>query len=107
MDDKELQIQIQYSLVEKLAESEQRYRELVENLDEVVFTVDKKGQIVFLNRSWVRILGYTRAESIGCLISDFLHPEDRQVGLTSMTQSDGKNLIVSQELRFYSLTSLY
>ena len=39
----ELHTQIQYSLIEKLSQSERRYRELVDSLREIVFKCDCLG----------------------------------------------------------------
>ena len=55
----ELHTQIQYRLIEQLAESEQRYRQLVENLREIVFRIDNKGNLTFLNFAWKETLGYS------------------------------------------------
>lgn len=71
----ELNVQIQYRLINKLSESERRYRELVENLREVVFRCDSDGQLVFLNRAWTDLLGYSTAGSLGRSLSDFLSSE--------------------------------
>lgn len=77
----ELHTQIQYRLIERLSESERRYRELVENLSEIVFRCDSNGQLVFLNRSWTETLGYGEADSLGRSLTDFLainQPEHHQ-----------------------------
>ena len=50
--DHELNIQIQYRLIEQISESERRYRELVENLQEIVFKCDHAGNLTFINKAW-------------------------------------------------------
>jgi hypothetical protein len=98
--DHELHTQIQYRLIEKLSESEKRYRELVENLYEIVFETDAEGNLIFLNYAWVDNLGYEIAESLGLTIDHFLHPDDR--GLSGLTPPFDQSHIKSQELRFWS-----
>lgn len=48
-----------------LESSEQRYRELVENITEILYTVDLQGRFLSLNRSFERSTGYAAAEWIG------------------------------------------
>ena len=49
------------SRVEKaLRESEERYRELFENANDIVFTIDLEGNFTSLNKTGERITGYNR-----------------------------------------------
>ena len=70
----ELNTQIQYRLIEKLTQSERRYRELVENLREIVFECDRQGILTFLNQAWEETLGYSIMKSIGSSLERFIHP---------------------------------
>lgn len=45
--------------------SEERYRLLVENLNEVVYQTNLNRELVFLNPYWTTMTGYTVAESLG------------------------------------------
>jgi len=54
--------------------SEQRYRELVEDVSEILFTVDRDGRFVSLNRSFERSTGYRIDEWIGRPFADLLMP---------------------------------
>ena len=56
-------------------ESEERYRSVVEHIQEVIFHVDTKGHWTFLNSAWSQITGYTVEESLGRSFSDFILPE--------------------------------
>src|SRR5580704_4262856 len=44
---------------------EARYRNAVEQVNEVIFEVDAEGRWIFLNPAWTRITGYTVEESLG------------------------------------------
>ena len=65
---------------EILRKSEERYRDLVENSEDLICTHDLEGNILSANRALVRRLGYERTEEIiGRNISDFLAPEVRHL----------------------------
>jgi PAS domain S-box-containing protein len=59
-----------------LLESETRYRSLVDDVRDVVFTLTKEGNIGSLNPAFESILGWSREEWIGKHFSLLLHPED-------------------------------
>ena len=63
---------------EKLIRSEKRYKEVVNNVNEIIFQTDNEGNWTFLNQSWERVMGFTVEESLGKLLFDFLHPDDVQ-----------------------------
>ena len=50
---------------EKLAESEKKYRNLVETAHDLIWTIDPEGIITFMNRASERIYGYKPEELIG------------------------------------------
>ncbi|MGH7409546.1 MAG: PAS domain S-box protein [Candidatus Methylomirabilis sp.] len=58
---------------EALRHSEERYRDLVENSEALIYTHDSKGKFLSVNRAMVRHLGYERAEELlGRKLSEFL-----------------------------------
>lgn len=61
---------------EKLRASEEKYKTLVETSRDMIFTVDLKGNFLFTNQAFGKILGYS-AEEIGSLNGfDLVHPDD-------------------------------
>lgn len=62
---------------EALKESEEKYRLLVENANELVL-VAQDGLIRFVNRKALDFIGYTPDEVIGKPFIEFIHPEDRK-----------------------------
>ncbi|NOU32419.1 MAG: PAS domain S-box protein, partial [Polyangiaceae bacterium] len=58
-----------------LRASEERYRSLVENLEDIVFTVDLKGSFVLVSGSIARF-GFTRDELIARPLFQHVHPDD-------------------------------
>jgi len=59
-------------------ESEERYRELVENANDIVFTLDLEGNMTSVNRAVESVTGYTQTELMGKNISEFLTPESTE-----------------------------
>jgi len=55
-------------------ESEERYRELVENANDIVFTLDLEGNVTSVNKAVESISGYSQAELLGMHMSQFLTP---------------------------------
>ena len=60
-----------------LRESEDRYRDLVENSQELICTHDLEGRILSVNPWAVRVLGYEQSSLVGMNIRDGLAPEYR------------------------------
>ena len=61
---------------EALRQSKEKYRELVENINDVVFSIDTQGTITYVSPAVTRILGYRPLEAIGHLFTDYLLPGD-------------------------------
>ena len=57
-----------------ITESEERYRELVENANDVVFTLDLAGNVTSINKAVESITGYSQSELLGMNMSEFLTP---------------------------------
>ncbi|MDQ2976682.1 MAG: PAS domain S-box protein [Acidobacteriota bacterium] len=57
-----------------LRESEERYRELVENANDIVFTLDLAGNVTSINKAVESITGYSRNELLRMNMADFLTP---------------------------------
>ncbi len=62
---------------EALRTSEERYRELFENANDVIFLHDLNGRVVAINRAAEYLTGYSRLEVIGQNFGDLIAPEAR------------------------------
>ncbi|MGA2331004.1 MAG: PAS domain S-box protein, partial [Syntrophales bacterium] len=73
------QMRAQYnSLVESqrsLRESEEKYRNILENIDEAYFELDLKGNITFFNDSACSISGYSKSELMGMNYRQYASPD--------------------------------
>jgi PAS domain S-box-containing protein len=64
-----------------LSDSEQRYRNLVENAPDVIYTVAPDGTITSISPAFESITGWTRSEWLHRQFMTILHPDDLSRGL--------------------------
>ena len=65
--------------LDALRESEERYRELFENANDMVYTQDLSGRITSVNRATERLSGYSRAELLTLTIDQLVESSSRPV----------------------------
>ncbi|MBE3065460.1 MAG: PAS domain S-box protein [Spirochaetes bacterium] len=59
-----------------MRESEEKYRELVENLNDVIFTVNTDGIITYISSPVRQLTGYPPDELGGRAFAEVIHPDD-------------------------------
>jgi len=64
---------------EALLELEKRYRDLFDNINDLIMIHDLKGRLLNVNPAVSKLSGYTFEELIGRPISDFIFPEFRSL----------------------------
>ena len=57
-----------------LRESEDRYRDLAENSQDLLCMHDLQGKLLWVNQAPARALGYSVEEMIGKSLRDFMNP---------------------------------
>ena len=61
---------------EALRNSEEKYRYLVENIPEVIYTTDKDGIVSYVSPAIERLTGFTPLDMVGRHFSEFIFEED-------------------------------
>ncbi|HSV98493.1 MAG TPA: histidine kinase dimerization/phosphoacceptor domain -containing protein [Spirochaetota bacterium] len=60
----------------KLRESGERYRSLVENINEVIYTLDMEGRLTYISPAAYRLSQFTVDDIIGKEFINYVHPDD-------------------------------
>lgn len=58
-----------------ILESERKYRDLFENSSDIIQSITPDGKIMYANRAWRDILGYSEEEIKDLNVVDILHPD--------------------------------
>ena len=64
--------------MEREAALEQQYRDLFENANDLIQSVDAQGKFLYVNRAWRETLGYGESEVGALSIFDVIHSESRE-----------------------------
>ncbi len=62
-----------------LEENERKFRELVENINDVIYVVDTAGVLTFVSPAIERLLGYLPADLIGQPLTTVVHDSDKSI----------------------------
>lgn len=84
---------------ERLQESEERYRNIVETANEGISIIDAEERITFVNKQVEDMFGYSSEELIGRSMWDFLSDESKAV-IKHVFSKKGKNINESLEIKF-------
>lgn len=76
------------------------HQNLLNNLRTVVIKLNEDGQMLFLNQTWQRLLGYSRESSLNRRLTDFLAQEEQ--GKASLFHSHLQQLLQGQ-IRHFNL----
>ncbi len=70
-----------------LRQSEEKYRSLVENINEVIFTINIEGTITYVNPVIERVLGTAPENLLGKQFRSLIHPDDMLLVETNLRKS--------------------
>ena len=62
---------------EALRKGEEKYRNLVENINDVIVTLDVMGTVTYISPVVEKLVGYPPSEVIGKELTEFIHVDDR------------------------------
>ncbi len=66
----------QHRLEKRLREGEERFRDVLENLSEVIFATNVQGVLTYVSPPVGRLLGRTPSDMVGLHYAALLHPDD-------------------------------
>lgn len=76
--------------IKALRESEERYKNIVEESADIIFSLDSEARIVYMNRIGLQAIGMTMEQIHGVHCSTFIVDEPSKKGLNSIIDSIGK-----------------
>lgn len=75
---------------ERLRESEERFRALIQNALDIIMVTDADGTIRYMSPSVERMLGYRPEEMLGTNTGDYVHPDDLEKGFKELAEALAK-----------------
>jgi PAS domain S-box-containing protein/putative nucleotidyltransferase with HDIG domain len=63
-------------IYEKLKEREKRFRILAESAPDIIFTLDTRGMLTYVNPMWEKILCHKQEEVVGKYLTEFVQEKD-------------------------------
>lgn len=83
----------------KIHDSEEAFKNLVENINDIIFEINNEGIITYTSPSAKKISGFDSKELIGKNILSYLHPDDRERIIEKFYQiREDENLIMEFRL---------
>ena len=89
-------------LFDKIKESEEKYRNLVEDIEDVIFRMDKSGRYLFLNNALQKVTGYFPQEfyETPSIATEMIHKDDVRLVKETMQKILDDELKVSKDLEY-------
>ncbi|MFP4558486.1 MAG: PAS domain S-box protein [Archaeoglobaceae archaeon] len=91
----------QKTVEEKLKENEERYRQLVDNVSDIPYTLDIEGVITYIGPQ-VEQYGYKVQEIVGRSFTEVIHPEDAEQVMYNLERSLETGEEIPSEFRVYT-----
>ncbi len=84
-----------------LRQNEERFRSLIENALDIITVIDADGVISYNSPSVKKVLGYKPEDLVGSNFVQYLHLEDREVVLQTLTKTvQNSDIALEVEFRF-------
>ncbi len=83
----------------RLAEAEARFRKMLDNSYDVIFTVDREGNILAINTDAEEVLGFPVEKVLGKGYLDFLDPQEKERAFSALARGLG-----GEKIRFFEVT---
>lgn len=85
---------------QKIMESRESYRVLVENIDSLVCEADFHGRYAYINPAFRKVTGYEPDDLLGKPVSELLHPDELNQWISSCCSNKKPNNSVRDTWRF-------
>ncbi len=76
---------------ESIKASEEKFKSIVQGLTDMILIVNAEGKITFITPSVTRITDFTEDEMIGNSPLEFIHPDDVELAISELGQSEKSN----------------
>ncbi len=83
---------------QKLKESEENYRKLINNLSDVIIEVGMDAKFTYISPQNLHLYGYKPEELIGLSIFKFIHPDDQKI-IREKIEDFLKGMVISVDYR--------
>jgi len=89
-------------LFDKIKDSEEKYRNLVEDIEDVIFRMDKTGRYLFLNNALQKVTGYFPQEfyETPSIATEMIHKDDEKLVKETLQKILDDELKVSKDLEY-------
>ncbi|MDD4205707.1 MAG: PAS domain S-box protein [Candidatus Delongbacteria bacterium] len=85
-----------------IKESEEKYRVLIENSHDIIYTLSSEGIFTFVSPAWTRLLGHPTEQVLNHSFQPFVHPEDLPACmkfLQSMFSAKPENSVIDYRVK--------
>lgn len=90
-----------YDTVKLLEKNEERFLDVVNSLQEIIFVTDMDGKWEFLNQAWEDLTGYKVKETIGKPYFNYIYKEDLTTNKLVLSQLlKGENETIRYKMRY-------
>jgi PAS domain S-box-containing protein len=91
----------------ELQESQMRYRNLIENAPDVIYTISENGTLASLNSAFERLTGWKCSEWICKSFASLVHPDDLNTAMETFEKTLHGECLPPYELRVLSKSGEY
>ena len=84
---------------QKLKESEEKYRDLLNNIHEAIVELDENGNVEYMSPQVFKLTGYLPEEQIGINLRELIHPDDLELVLITFNKLMQSGEIQSMDFR--------
>lgn len=88
-----------------LRASEQKYRELIDNANDLIFALALDGRILSINPAFEKISGWSQEDAQGKHFSEFIHPENLEAAMIHFAETLHGQPSMLREYRFLHRTN--